>query len=393
MTTGMYWPFRPDWAEPVQVIRSYRTEIITSRSGREARRSLRSTPRKTIELRHVLKGADLRKLKQVLSQLHGQYWLLLEGGPYAVASSPIAPGDTATVESVPSWLPYLGQPVYLVNASDVELMTVDNVAGSIVTFQNTTLRYWPAGTKMYRGTTGVLNEIDTRRLTSDVAEVSIRFDVLPGNDPVIAPPASSTTFNGREVLTIKPNWAEPLRVTHRHDLEIVDFQQGVVEHFRPVEFPTRLTQLMFNGHRGKIESLIDHFDRMQGQRGEFYLPSWENDLPPLFALSSGASTLTVEGTDVYQYQKDDPVLKALAVILKSGQALYRSVTAIDSIGGNSVLTVSPSWSSTIAVLDILMVSWMPVHRHSTDSLTIDWLTDGVGQLQFSVQSLEDLAGV
>ena len=58
----------PNWKTPVQVTVSYRTDIVTSRSGKEQRRALRASPRRSLSFGVTVAGDDRREFVTLLTR-------------------------------------------------------------------------------------------------------------------------------------------------------------------------------------------------------------------------------------------------------------------------------------------------------------------------------------
>ena len=138
------------------------------------------------------------------------------------------------------------------------------------------------------------------------------------------------------------------------------------------------------------EAIRMFFDRMKGQRGEFYMPTWKHDLVPLTALTSAGTTVTVENNLEEAYD-DNTGWKALAILKTDGSWIFRTVTDVLDAGDNATLTVSAAWGADVAVAEIEMISWMPVWRFATDILTMSWPRDSVANITMAFQIIENLA--
>jgi hypothetical protein len=309
-----------------------------------------------------------------------------------LASPAVSGGSTIVLADAPSWV-FDGRALFLFDGRTRPTpVYVASMLGSTVTLADPLSAAWPAGTIVLPGPVGLLvDEIDNSSPVNGLAVVKVNFKVEPGSEPYVAPPAAPVTYNGFEVCTFRPNWANSLTQNFIYPMEQVDYDRGPVANFFPYDFPSRSRRASFTAmDEAEGREFEEFFDRMKGQRGEFYMPTGVNDLPPLSDLASGTATLTVADTLAATYYSNSKVFKALAVQMRDGTFHYRLVNSLVPSGGNTVITVNTNWPSTLAASDIVMISWMPVWRFASDTLTMDWLTNSVARLDLPMRTLEQL---
>jgi hypothetical protein len=393
-TQAYVWSFLPNWAQSFRVTREYRTDIFTSRSKREFRRATRSTPRRSFDFEAIMQGDDLREFNAMMSGVGNKPFIMPDWTRTAVLSSASASGtSTLNFAALPSWA-VAGRALFLRGGAQVRptAVYVNSIAGSNVVLSAPLTATWPIGTTVMPGPVGLLDsELKVRNPVNNIGVVAVSFSVDPTSEPAEVPAAAAVTFNNREVCLLRPNWANDIDQTFIWPSESIDFKRGRVAEYFPFDFPSRLRRASFIA-ANVTESLEieDILTRMKGQRGDFYMPTGENDLPPIASLTSGGSTLTVAGTFTDDHYSGSKVFKAICVVKRDGTRLYRNVTGIATSGSNSVLTVNTPWPSTITSAEVLMVSWMPVWRFASDTLAMEWVTNTVARADQTLRMLEDL---
>lgn len=391
-----FWELAPNWRSPYQVTHEFRTDIIESRAKREQRNALRAEPRKRLSFSITVAKDRYRTLQRSLAagSRQGEDWYVPEVTA-GVPTDAVAAAGQATISpaTTPFWMA-AGVPVVLMDGQRHELATIDSVSSGNLIMEDNFSAAWPLGTKIAPALTGyVSTEITGDGPTNNVIEATVTFNIEVGLDVEETPAAAVATFNGRELFLKRPNWNESLNDVYRSARESIDYGQGRMAHFLPAVFPTLVRKAAFvNRDLVEAEAIRQFFLRMKGQQGEFYMPSGQQDIVPISPLTNGQATLTVAGIDFANAYEDDTVHRAVAVRLIDGTTLYRIVSAINPVAGNSRITFTANWPSTIPVADIVMVSWMPAWRLATDAITFEWLTDSVCQVAITMQTIEDLAG-
>lgn len=392
-TRGEMWNYRPNWAESVSLDLEYKTDIFTSRSGKEQRRALRNEPRRRIEYTIGLHREKVREFERLM--VRWQTRPLAMGDPTRqtlTATQLVELSDRVTVAEVPRWLKPTAA-VMLESGDDRAIVVVASVdANGAVTLTSPAQRTWPAGTSIRPTVSGLLDaEVKQTNLTDELAEVAISFSVNPGSEPAVTTDAGLLIHAGREVFPFPENWSESIETSFRWDRELVDFGYGRRAVYTPTDFGLKVRRSSFlNVSPAQAREMRDFFQRMKGQQAEFYWSSGANDLPPAEALLIGGDTMRVRGRTTYDAFDGDTVHKAVAVRLTDDRLIYRTIITMYLSGGDTIIQFSQPWLSSMEVADIATVSWMNAARFASDQFTEEWMTSDVMQTSLAIQTLEDL---
>lgn len=314
-------PLSPVINRPYKVRREYRTEILTSRSGREQRRALRATPRKTVEFQTTLSPANAHTFHREMVTAQGREIIL------------------------------------------------------------------PARPPIHGDLEGHLTpELQAPQRWKHAVDPNIVFQVTPGSEAAESDGTAMATFSGREVWLSEPNIFDPINITHVVDRETIDAGHGIWAPFFPGDFIARLWQAQYTTlDSDAAEEVRAFFTRQLGQCGEFFMPTFDNDLPPLSQAGSGTSTLTTAGIDVFTFFDEHPAYVCICAKLPDGSYRLNRVTNITTSGGNSILALANPWAVDIPTSAV--VSWMPLWRFATDALEVEWVMDRSARTQLSLRML------
>jgi hypothetical protein len=391
-------PVYPNWSSAFIIEYSFRTDIITTRSGREQRRAIRQTPRKRFQFEASPYGATWRTFLQTMALWQNNTIFLPEYPRSVALASPLyAESQTVVlVEDAPDWV-VVGGSIILAHKEHHEVRIVQDVDGNVVTFTSASSYEFPAGSKLYYSVAGRLDaSVSATRETNRVASVSVDFSVTPGSEEEEDYGTAGTTFKGRELFTVRPNWAAQPDVSFEWPRDVVDYDRGRTEIKTIIEFGTQTTTFTFVGRDfSGAEALRKLFCRMKGQQGEFYYPTWSPDIILKDTVDVGSRVLRIEGTDFATAFKDSTVFKAILIMKKDGTLLPRVVESIGTIddleGVDSTLVVTTAFDFALSEDTVRMICWLPVCRFASDSLTMEWLSSTVAQCQMSLKTLEDLS--
>lgn len=388
------WPFAPNIRQaPYVVSREYRTEIITSRSGKEQARALRQTPRKRIEYLTGVTGDCLRAFDRSMVTAQRTQLAIPDRVRFTTLAGALASGNSSVaVASVPSWL-VEDVSVVLVSGSAHELATVASVVGTTVTFDDAVVKNWSAGARLHPALVGYLATSISAPLISPrgVVEVQVSFEADPGTEAAEDEGSAAATLGGREVFLTRPNRWVPIDLDRvQEGRGDVDYGFGRVKRFFPVAFSTRLFEASWTGcDFEKSDALRAFFDRMKGRRGEFYMPTFQADLVPTAGIAAAGTTLLVDGDGLEAAYDGSTTYAAIALKTTAGAWITRTVSSVTDItGGGASITVGAAWGSTVALGNIAMVCWLPVWRFASDILTMSWPRETVAEVRMAMQMLE-----
>lgn len=394
MTT--LFPFPPNlWAGPYEAAREYRTEIISSRSGKEQRRAMRNRPRRSVEYTATFTGDCLRDFNRAMHDAQRAERLIADRVRYHTLATTFANGaNSLVIDPVPEWIE-AGAELVLVSAATMAVRTVASVVGTTVTFDETNTFQWPVGSRLHAGMVGWVDPSirAPNLLRRGVVQASIRFEEKPDTYIVEDAGTATTTLGGREVFLRRPDAWQSIDLDRRQDgAGSVDYGFGTVAKFFPVAFASRLWEANYTGcDAASVIELRQFFDRMKGQRGEFYMPTWQPDMVLTAGISSGGSTLTVQYVLDDETYSDSTTHKAVAIRKTTGDWLVNTVSSIANNGTDTVITVGTAWGETVATSAVDMVCWLPTWRFATDSLTFVWRRDTVAEVRMPFKMIETLA--
>lgn len=396
-TRAKIWPFTVNWADSYKITYDFKTEIITSRAGREQRIAHRSAPRKKVSFTTMLHKNDLQFFKNLMWSWQARSFVLPQVTHKTYSAAHMDPLDAFMTMRMPlpAWL-VPGVTLITESGTQREIRMVDHIVGADVYFKSSSPSAWSEGTIVYYAITGYFDQsVSAPRKTSTTVSMDFTLNVVPLSEIYPTPPAPVLMLNGREIFDKRPNWANDVPVTHEHPVNELDYGYGIVSRFTPIDFGTMLRSHTYLARNvEEADAMVDLFRRSYGQQGEFYVPTWEHDMFPKVRAEATTQVMRVAGREFFEAYRDTTVNRGVAVRFKDGSMLYRQVLAISNItdaeGDDSGVSVTEAWGRAIDPADVEYVSWLLVCRFASDSFTIEFLTDSVAQFQTTVRSLENL---
>jgi len=391
------WPFPINWRSSVTVEFEFKTDVWASRDETEQRRADRDQPRKKWDYKFSVAGDAFReKIAQVTFRF-GEVFLFANPMYRAeIASDFDALDPSFSMATVPGWISE-GVFLLLVYGAQTRPVRVIDVSGTDVAIAGVNDVLWSAaGTRVYLAEPIHIAEDSLKVMaqTASVAEGTATLDVRPEAVLYFGGGVAGDTYNGREIFLKKPNWSQSVGLDLSSGRATVDYGQGRNALFSPVPFVIRDLRCTFlSRDLDEIEDVIGFFCRMKGRRGEFYFPSQTNDLVPVVPLLSGGSTLRTDGLANFvafnspNLTDSTPILKAVIVFLADGTYLCRGIDSVTQASGDSVFNLDDTWPADIPLSSIKRISYLPVCRFGADALSIELLTNSVGQFNLPIRAL------
>lgn len=391
------WLLRPNWLSGYQITYAFKTEVLTSRSGKEQRIALRRTPRRTYEFTAAQKNDDVQATKAQLWGAQHSPLVIPEETRFVRTSSDLPPNSQVVpLAEFPDWL-YVGAMLVLADSTSSEMRSVAGIDpdGKSVTLLAPLANPWPAGTRVHFGVAGYLAPgLDSTRPTSKSGQFSVVFEATPAGIPFAAVPDSTfPMYDGAPVFLKKPNWGETVSVTSAHDVVTVDFDRGAISRFLPVSFGVETKQASYVGRDfPETEHILKLFLRSRGRLKPFWVPSWEFDIRPREVVPANLASIQVDGRDFHQAFAGSTVHKAVFVKFADGDVRYRRVISVSETTAtdgspSSTLTLSSAFGRAINP-SADMVGWLYLARFASDELTLEWLRRAVATTQISYMTVE-----
>jgi hypothetical protein len=375
-------PFAPNWSEAPQVTLSYKTDIFTSRSGKEQRRASRMTPRRTHEFTSFAHQDDMLAFKRLLAVKQNANFLFPDWTRLARTYG-IADGATyfSLREIAPEWLA-AGATVFLCDGDVVTTATILLVEAYTVRLTAPVAQVFAPSLVLRPAYEGQLANIATTLNTSNTITAKIGYDVIPGSHSNSDNLSFAYLVDGKEVFAFLWNWGKTTDAEYSWQIENVDFGRGLITTHRPVDFgKVSQTVSVVRRDDAEIDYMLRFVERQKGQRAQFWMPSGTADLTLAADVSAYASTITVEGSSATNEFGDSPVYRGVAIYLRDGRKVFRRVISSIVTSGDSVLQLSAPVSFGFTAEQVGKICWLTMARFASDDASFTYASNSVAEWQ------------
>lgn len=376
------WPFEPNWSSTLTEVLEWLTDVMTSPTGSEQRRSLRYFPRRTFEFT-LAAGRDERTLLDNLLVTYGaQRWYLplwhdvnfldvrlSVNGKIVICStadtSEIEPGSIAVL---------IGDSPY-----DTELVEIEGVTSNGMTLVEGVQRAWPANTRIFPVRVARLTDQPQLAKRSDqVVTSEVRFQVVEATKDA-GPEIVTDIYSNFFVLPEPPDDRQPLDHGIERMLAELDNQTSI-----PIWRDTAARPFTYEQYawvlqgRAELRSFEDMLRSLRGRSQPIWVPTFMEDFVLISPIADGATTLTTARAGFTlaggpRWDRQDIMIETT-----SGR-IYRRITnsAVDSQGRETLL-LDNAIQGSYSLDQIVRVCFMTLMRLNQDSVTIEHQTDSDG---------------
>lgn len=401
------WPFEPNWESSVGETLAWSTDVLTSPTGAEQRRSLRYFPRRSLKFSVAVEGAERALFDNLLMAHASRDWYLPIWYDVTITD---AASTTTVLPCPPSTSIAVGTPIFVRGETvyDYQISEVTSITPTSITLSPPLARTVPAGTIVHPMTVGRLIEQPALSAVSDSIEVAepqflmveppvdvvFEDEVMPDYDTPKPNAGLLESYRGFNVLTRESDWTDAVERTQQRLYESFEVEVGtslrVDTANRP--FPTQR-------HKWVLDGVDDHatfYALMQALRGRavpVWMPTWMYDMRLDSDYIAGSPTIVVGRCGYTMAGGPRPEREDIMIEMVSGERHYRRILdSANGASGRETLLLDEPLPSNVAPHDVLRICFMSLMRLDQDSIEIDHLTDleGVSEVQVTFRAAPNL---
>ena len=391
------WPFEPNWESSVGESLAWLTDVMTSPTGAEQRRSLRYLPQRSFNFSVAVAGAE-RALFDNLMMAHAALeWHLPVWHDVTITSEV----STLTfIPCAPSSAIRPGTLVFIKGATVFDFQTAEvlSVSSSGVTLSSNLTRLVSKGVILHPMTVARLVEQPALSAMSDAVEVAeVQFLVT---EPSIQDVVFSEgywlpdEYLGHKVLAVEPDRSDAMDRGQQRLYDTFDPGIGI-----PLRADTANRSFPTQRHKWVLDGVDDHgtfYSLLQALRGRavpVWVPTWMYDMQISGTASIGAETIYVNRCGFADAGGPRPERQDIMIETIDARRFYcRIVDAAVSSSEQEVLALDTPLPFDISNGNVLRVCFMSLMRLDQDSIDIEHLTDmeGISEVQVTFRAAPNL---
>lgn len=387
-TRSVVLPFEPQ--APLMETLMFATSVLRGRAGTEQRIALRHVPRSRLELDYRLEGADRRKFEAFIFDGQARVFGIPMWWEGAVLTQPITASDTTiTVDSTQYTHLVAGrQAIVWADADNTEVLTIDSVTPTTITFTSGFVSNFSAGAVVYPLFLGQVKAkgVKARRYPLNVDDYRLVLTSTDNSLDLASTAGFPSTFNSK-VLVDDGNMIEGRSTSHTSERQVfvMDNTVGKFEVFTDWDVSRRSsTKIWQTVTRQKLWEVRQLLHALRGRQISFYLPTFREEVIPTASVTSGGTTLTIENIGYSSFYQDRQPRNVVRLTKTDGTTVARTVNSSSEISAaEEQLVVSSAWGVDANTSEIQRVEFLEEVRINSDEIRI-MHQNGVGQARITV---------
>ena len=353
--------------------------VLNSYNGTEQRYRALKAPRQNFSAVAIVPSHELTSAENLLYGWRGKAWGIPVWSEGRVVTSPIAQNDTTiSVNTQYGDFRVGGFALIWKNSKVTDIRTISALTTTTMSFTDGVSEDFETAI-IAPLRSGIMTTNPVRRTSGTKANITLNFQVLD-NTTLTSSNGVEPYSNGIEAFLdtplLKPSFVDD---GYEQDVEIVDFDTGVLEFFAPWTY-TRINR-QFNLLLEGLEDIWNFrlwLHRRAGKLIPFYMPTFENNL-----ISSQVglitNTLIVKNVNITNLATQRT---RVAVKTYSAGWIFTEITSFAESFENAVLTLNPSIN--VDASDIDLISYVGLKRLSSDQISFKWLPNNVVEVTLPI---------
>lgn len=393
-----YFFLPPDWQYDLEVSRIWRTVVQTSLTRAEQRSSLKRYPVKRLKYQTVPFTSDennyvRRKLYRGSGKIFGVPLWTDRCSTTQIVNS--GSGTTFTVDDNSLRQFEVGAPlIFLQDINNYEIAEIVSIGSNSFTVDSLFIATWPSGTDVYPMLQGRMLKTHNMREETTWGHSPIVIEVIEEYDADITRAvfsgSSFSTYLGLPVFNREPNRVSAPDTMIEVFPEITNWISRSLEYSHSDEGQIRTKHLHTFATRADAYELVKFFDEQRGRLGNFWYPSWSDDVVLTSPFSSSDTVLNIEDIEWESYWSDTKANgRYLYVLLPNGTEIIRKILSAPS---DTTLQVDSAMGTTITSTAGVICCFLHMGRFHKDELVLNYFSEGVIETALQMATLQDIRG-
>ncbi len=385
----------PNWANGITERLTWQTDVLSSETGAEQRRSVRRNARRSFEASFLRQLAQRDRLDTFFVGMGSAEFMFplwqeavrMEEGLDMEASGVRFPDGELQYREF-----YKGDLVFVNagNPNDYDILQVGDVdyAANRFSWAFPPPRAWPVGTRIYpMRAARMLTDPRIANITDTVSTATAQFDL---SEPYKIEASWGNTVGGEPYFPFPADRATPIDAQYGRKSFTLDNQSGMpitTDHGR---YSNALMQANFRLFgRVAATKLRQFLQAARGQAAHFFCPTFMQDIIPVGDVPAGSMEIVIQAQGFYEYMlRPQPIRIQLNFQLRGGGSVYATITNVspiyktdpDGSVSTPLVIVAETLSVESALPEIKMaqvkrVSFVAETRFNQDAFEIKHLTN------------------
>jgi len=395
MIVDDYFLIEPDWRNYVSLGRVWRTSLQVSLSRGEKRARLIDYPFKRLQFTTLPFTAKennylRRKLYRSNKKIFGVPIWCDRCSTTMIVNS--VTGVTFTVnENDYRQFEVGGLLIFFKDIDNYEVKEIAAIGSNQFTMDSAVVNAWPTNTNVYPILQGRLHRQLTLGQATTRGHEAISLEVIEEFDEDITRTvysgSSYSSFGGLKVFNTEPEWSQQPDSMFEVYPDITKYLARSLDYTYSAEGQITSKNYYQLYSRADAYELVKLFDEQMGRWGNFWYPTWMDDVVITSTFLNTDTVLDIEDIEWKDYWRHNKTTgKYLYVLLPDGTEIIRPIISAPS---DTQIEVGAAMGTTITSLDKVLSCFLCMGRFNIDELTMQWATETVCSAEVAISTLKD----
>lgn len=377
------WSFEPNWSSSLTETLEWLTDVLTSPTGSEQRRSLRFYPRRTYEFTIAVEGGERSLLDNMLVSYSGNRWYLplWHDVNYSEVPYPVGAIFLPCVTALTSQLRVGGIAIVISTAFHYEVVQITAISSTGVAISAPLSKQFSSDVRIYPVLLARLTDqpkLDKRNDALVTAPVRFRVvEATPNSDAL--PTGLVDTYRGFFVLSAAPDERTNLPADIERMLVELDNSTSIPVVADSAQRSFTLTQYAwFLEGRSQYKNFLGFLQYLRGRAIPLWVPTFMQDFDLAEPVESGSNVLIVKNAGFTL--AGGPRMDRVDIMIETETfRIFRRITDSSvASDGSENLVLDVLIPVNIPLDSVVRISFITLMRSNQDSIQIDHPTDTEG---------------
>ncbi len=383
-----------NWINGLTERREWKTDILTAYDRTEQRIQLRDSPRRFYNFSDLKTGTDKQYFDTLFMGRAYTWYLIPMWHEVTPVTTPVTAGATTIFADV-SKLEYTPErPIYIFYGDVKSRLDIQSVAVDSITLLTTVTQDYPMGS--YIVSANYFRHIENPKFLYNTNTLATPELSMLGfyTDELSDVHYTADVYNTWDVLPIDIHFESVSTTTSFHETK---YDNGnIIETVVKSQEPYRKRTLTMKAlDRNEIYTLICFLYTLKGRLRSFWAPTYTDDITITTNILATDTQLTINNIDYNLIWFGSYMRSFIEVRMHNGTIYRREITAAQAHATDTTLefiTIDSAFGVDITPDDISTISFFELVRLDTDTLTFNWQTSAVLQVQLPVVTLHAAQG-
>lgn len=387
--------FAPDLSTDFVERLTWYSTVVTSYSGKEQRMSLSDDPKVSYDFNLQVTDNEMQRMDAIVWGWQNRMFAVPVWASYTYTSQTISPGSEIVYLESTELREFKvdGLAIILASADLYEAVEIREIHPDHLVLKKPTQHGWTRRVPVFPSRTmRMAREITYTGPAVNFKEFSVSM-VSDQTEP-LADYDWPYMFKDLPVMILEPDTSEGIEgsVTRNMLWTEGEYSQPLIIDKSGVGTPRQVWRYAFTEFR-ETQMVKALLSRLRGTVGEFWAPTWSPDMTPAMTIQLNASSFYVEEASLSAMYFDKRGRDHIAIFLRSGEILYRSIISISAGGPGyenmELVVVDEPLPGPIPIRMVRCISFMSRCRFENDAFEFTWKTQDYTYMGATVRSLTD----